>query len=245
MIISEIKNNVGIILLNRPEKRNSLNPELIEKFIEAFHLFEINENVKSIIISGEGKSFCAGADLSYLKQLQKLTAVENWKDSENISKIFLKIYECNKTVIAVVNGSAFAGGCGLATACDYIFADSISAKFGYTEVRIGFLPAIVSFLLVKRIGEVKARQLLISGKILSAAEALKINLIDSISITPMEDALTLANEISANSSYSINQTKKMIREISNMSYVDAVNYCINLNVISRSSDDFKNGLNNF
>ena len=125
------------------------------------------------------------------------------------------------------------------------FEGSISAKFGYTEVRIGFLPAIVSFLLVKRIGEVKARQLLISGKILSAAEALKINLIDSISITPMEDALTLANEISANSSYSINQTKKMIREISNMSYVDAVNYCINLNVISRSSDDFKNGLNNF
>jgi methylglutaconyl-CoA hydratase len=245
MVISEVVNNSGIIKLNRPEKRNALNPELISSVKQSLSIFIRDENIKNIIITGEGKAFCAGADLDYLKSLNKNSVVENKEDSLNIADLFLKLYECPKPLIAAVNGPAIAGGCGLASVCDYVIAHSQYAGFGYSEVKIGFIPAIVSIFLIRRTGEAKARQLLISGDILDAQSALQYGLADYISDDPLNKALEIALRLENNSFSSISMTKQMIRDISSLPVKQAVDYCIALNVVSRSSDDFRKGLNSF
>jgi methylglutaconyl-CoA hydratase len=144
MIKSEIKNNTGIIYLARPEKRNSLHPELVDKMKVELSNFENNDVVKSVIITGEGSAFCAGADLEYLKMLSDYSSIENYNDSKSLSELYLMIYEFTKPTIAAVNGAAIAGGCGLASVCDFIVAHPEKSRFGYTEVKIGFIAAIVS-----------------------------------------------------------------------------------------------------
>jgi methylglutaconyl-CoA hydratase len=129
--------------------------------------------------------------------------------------------------------------------CDFVFADKKEAKFGYTEVKIGFIPAIVSIFLIKKIGEGKAKQLLLTGEIVESEKALQLGLVDYLSDNVVADALSFAEKLSANSAYSISLTKDLIRNISNMKVHDAVNYCVRLNAISRSSEDFKIGINKF
>lgn len=244
-VITQIENHFAIIKLNRPEKRNALSPDLIKEFLDSFNNLENNEKLKTIIITGEGTSFCAGADLNYLNELKSYSSIRNYADSENLAKFYKTIYESNKITIAAVNGPAIAGGCGLATACDFIIAHQDNAVFGYSEVKIGFIPAIVSFLLIKRIGEIKAKQILISARILSAKEALTIGLVDYLNDEPLTLAVQLAEKFSNNSFNSISETKKLIRNISNLNYNEAINLSINANTIVRNSEDFKNGLNNF
>lgn len=244
-VITQIENHFAIIKLNRPEKRNALSPDLIKEFLDSFNDLENNEKLKTIIITGEGTSFCAGADLNYLNELKSYSSIRNYADSENLAKFYKTIYESNKITIAAVNGPAIAGGCGLATACDFIIAHQDNAVFGYSEVKIGFIPAIVSFLLIKRIGEIKAKQILISARILSAKEALTIGLVDYLNDEPLTLAVQLAEKFSNNSFNSISETKKLIRNISNLNYNEAINLSINANTIVRNSEDFKNGLNNF
>ncbi|MBT8383671.1 MAG: enoyl-CoA hydratase/isomerase family protein, partial [Ignavibacteria bacterium] len=145
MIKYELKNGTGVLALNRPEKRNALHPDLIVQIKEKLKEIEIDESVKVLIITGEGKAFCAGADLTYLNDLKNYSTVQNEKDSRELAELFLTIYNFPKPVIAAVNGAAIAGGCGLASVCDFIVADEEHSKFGYSEVKIGFLPAMVSF----------------------------------------------------------------------------------------------------
>ncbi|MDP3150124.1 MAG: enoyl-CoA hydratase/isomerase family protein [Ignavibacteria bacterium] len=245
LILIEVKGRIGIIRLNNPAKRNALSPELINDFISALTQLEKDEEVSAIIITGEGKAFCAGADLSYLKTLQSNSLRENDDDSALIAKLFTSLYECNKPTIAAVNGPAIAGGCGLAIACDYVIAKKDFATFGFTEAKIGFVPAIISFLLLKRLPEVKARQLLISGSILSAEEARNFGLIDFIEEDVLDFSFNLINDLSSNSSSSISETKKLIREISGMHFRNAVEFAKTVNALSRTSQDFNNGLNIF
>lgn len=247
MIVSNIENGAGIIKINRPDKRNSLHPVMIKEFIAKMDEFESDDSVAVIIITGCGDSFCAGADLSYLSELSKQSTIPNELDSVLLSKFILSVYESNKPVIAAVNGAAIAGGCGLATACDFIFADKEKAKFGYSEVKIGFLPAIVSFLLLRRVSEFKAKQLLLTGEILSPEKAQSIGLIEYVSEPGcvLNDAIDFSKKLMKNSSWSMSETKSLIRKIYSMRYEDAVKYCLNLNVISRTTDDFHNGLQNF
>jgi len=153
------------------------------------------------------------------------------------------LYDFSKPVIAAVNGPAIAGGCGIASVCDFIIADKASAKFGYSEVKIGFIPAIVAIFLIKKIGEGKTRQLLLTGDIINSEKALQFGLVDYLSDNVLDDAVTFADKLNENSTTSTIMTKDLIRNISNMKVHDAVNYCIRLNVISRSSDDFKKGIN--
>ncbi|MDP3682770.1 MAG: enoyl-CoA hydratase/isomerase family protein, partial [Ignavibacteria bacterium] len=235
MILTETKGGIGIIKLNNPIKRNALSPELMKTFISSLSNLENDETVSGIIITGEGKAFCAGADLTYLKSLQSNSLSENEKDSSLIAELFLTLYECNKPTIAAVNGPAIAGGCGLAIACDYVIAKKDFATFGFTETKIGFVPAIISFLLLKRLSEVKARQLLISGSILSAEEALNIGLIDFIEEDVLDFSFNLINDLSSNSSSSISETKKLIRIISGMHFSNAVEYAKTINSLSRTS----------
>ncbi|NCS90240.1 MAG: hypothetical protein AUK34_08155 [Ignavibacteria bacterium CG2_30_36_16] len=242
MILFEKRNNTGIITLNRPEKRNALHPELVKQLKTKLIELKNDKGLTALIITGSGKSFCAGADLAYLHDLQKYSSVQNEDDSKSLAELFLMIYNFPLPVIAAVNGSAIAGGCGLATACDYIIADKINAKFGYSEVKIGFIPAIVSVFLVKKIGEGKAKALLLSGEVINAGKAEKIGLADITADNALERSIEFASELGSNSLQSMKMTKRMISSISCLSVENAVDYCLRLNVISRSSEDFKEGL---
>src|ERR1044071_387724 len=164
----EVRDRIGFITLNRPDKRNALDEELIQNLSTTFDRASNDPSVKVIILKANGEAFCSGADLGYLQQLQKFSFDDNLADSTRLKELFLKIYTLNKVVIAQVEGHAIAGGCGLATVCDFIFSVP-EAKFGYTEVKIGFIPAIVMVFLVRKIGDQAARQLLLSGNLISAS----------------------------------------------------------------------------
>ncbi|MDT3696866.1 MAG: enoyl-CoA hydratase/isomerase family protein [Ignavibacterium sp.] len=245
MIKSEIINNTAVITLNRPEKRNALHPFMVEQMKGSLKEFADNDVVHSLIITGEGNTFCAGADLEYLNNLSDNNAIENYDDSRSLAEMYLTIYEFPKPTIAAVNGAAIAGGCGLASVCDFILAHPEESKFGYSEVKIGFIPAIVSIFLIKRIGEGMAKQLLLEGDRISGKRAYEIGFVNYLSENVFEKSLSLSEKLNKNSFASIKQTKQMINQISNLSVREAVNHCINLNVISRSTADFKNGINSF
>lgn len=245
MIKYEIKSNTAVITLNRPEKRNSLNPELVNSIKDAISNSESDTNVKSIIITGEGSSFCAGADLSYLNQIKDFSITENQNDSKNLAEMYKSVYFCSKPTIAVVNGPAIAGGCGLASVCDYVFADKERAKFGYTEVKIGFVPAIVSVFLLKRTSSTKAFQLLLSGEIIDSISAKEFGLVDFISNNSLEDAIKFCIKLNLNSTQSYEFIKSMKKFYDYNFITNSINYLMELNVLSRSSEDFIQGLLNF
>jgi len=170
---------------------------------------------------------------------------ENDIDTENLAKMFLSIYNFPKPVIAAVNGAAIAGGCGLASACDFIVADKVHSKFGYTEVKIGFIPAVVSIFLMKKAGEGTTRKLLLTGDIIDSLKAFEYGLVDFLADDVIKESIELANRLKQNSSLSMKMTKEMIHSISNLNVHEAVDYCIRLNTISRTSEDFLKGINNF
>ncbi len=245
MIKSEIKNNTAILTLNRPEKRNALHPFLVQQLKNKLFEFEKDDSVKSLIITGEGNTFCSGADLEYLQQISNNTSVENYKDSKSLADLFLMIYNFPKPTIAAVNGSAIAGGCGVASVCDFIIAHPEKSKFGYSEVKIGFIPAIVSIFLIKKVGEGLARQLLLEGEIISGKRAYEIGFVNNLAEDVIDESLKLAEKLNDNSVESIRSIKQMINTISNLSVQEAVNHCIGLNTISRSTADFKKGIDSF
>ncbi len=245
MIKHEIKSDTAIIILNRPEKRNALNPELVYQLKKAIANSESDKAVKSIIITGEGTAFCAGADLEYLNMIKDFSPLENEKDSKNLTELFKSIYFCSKPTIAAVNGPAIAGGCGLATVCDYVFADKNKSKFGYTEVKIGFAPAIVSIFLLKRTNSSKAFQLLLSGEIFDSILAKEYGLVDFICDNPIEEAINFASKLNSNSIESINFIKSIKKFYEYTSIENSINFLYQLNTISRSTDDFKNSLLKF
>jgi len=244
LVTGEIVGNIGIISLNQPEKRNALSPNLIEALISAFREYESNNELSAIVITGNGKSFSAGADLSYLNELQQFSLTDNFYDSVSISRLFTTVYESNKITIAALNGSAIAGGFGLALACDYIFAKP-ECKVGFTEVKLGFLPAIISFLVLKRVSEVKTRHLFLSGELLSSEEAVQAGLLDAVADDVLDFAIKTASTLSQNSMESIKQIKCLLRQSSQLSYKQMLQLSTTANALIRTSDDFKNGIQSF
>lgn len=242
---TSIKDRIGYISLNRPDKRNALNFQFVSELKEAFQSFSKNTDVKVIILKAEGIAFCAGADLEYIQQLQHNTYEENLADSTHLMELYKLIYTLNKVVIAQVNGHALAGGCGLVSVCDFAFSVP-EANFGYTESRIGFIPAIVMTFLVKKIGEANARTMLLSGNVIKAADAQKCGLITTIYDSEdemQEEALKFAEHlIMHNSETSMELTKKMLAEIHALPLNDALNYAAKMNAIARNSEDCKKGI---
>jgi methylglutaconyl-CoA hydratase len=243
----EVKERVGYITLNRPDKRNALSHELVAELTQNFGKAEGDATAKVVVLKANGESFCAGADLAYLQQLQNFSYEENLADSNHLKDLFLKIYSLKKVVIAQVQGHALAGGCGLATVCDFVFAVP-EAKFGYTEVKIGFIPALVAVFLVRKIGEQKARQLLLTGEIIKAEEALNRGLIsfvvnsDSLGISVYDFAQRL---ISSNSAQSMELTKQLIADMQALPLEDALNLAATMNAKARGTDDCKKGISAF
>lgn len=242
---TSIKDRIGFISLNRPDKRNALNFQFVSELKEAFQSFSENPDVKVIILKAEGIAFCAGADLEYLQQLQHNTYEENLADSTHLMELYKLIYTLNKVVIAQINGHALAGGCGLVSVCDFAFSIP-EANFGYTESRIGFIPAIVMTFLVKKIGESNARMMLLSGNVIKAADAQKYGLVTTILDSEeelQEEVLKFAEHlIMHNSETSMELTKKLLAEIPSMPFNDALNYAAKMNAIARNSADCKKGI---
>jgi methylglutaconyl-CoA hydratase len=247
LVLYEAKDRIGYITLNRPDKRNALSHELVADLTQAFSHAENDPDVKVIVLQANGEAFCAGADLAYLQQLQKFSFEENLADSNHLKELFLKIYQLKKVVIAKVQGHALAGGCGLATVCDVVFAVP-EAKFGYTEVKIGFIPAIVMVFLIRKIGEKQARHLLLSGELVQGNEAISFGLSnyliskEKLNGSVFEFAQKL---IKNNSSQSMGLTKQMIDQVQSMSLTDALAYAANMNAEARGSDDCKKGIDAF
>jgi len=239
-----VADRIGYITLNRPDKRNALNHDVVAELKEAFTKAESDSAVKVVVLRANGESFCAGADLAYLQQLQKFSFDENVADSAHLKELFEKIYKLKKVVIAQVQGNAIAGGCGLACVCDFVISAS-DARFGYTEVKIGFIPAIVMVFLLRKIGEGHAKRLLLSGDLISANEAQAIGLIQKV--VPSEklndevNALAL-QLITSNSAHAMMLTKQMIAEVQSMSLNDSLLYAAKKNAEARGSEDCKRGI---
>lgn len=240
------QNRVGYITLNRPEKRNALNYQVVTELKEAFTLAKDDPETKVIVLNAKGEAFCAGADLAYLEHLQLNTFVENLEDSNHLKELFLQIYTLPKVVIAAIQGHAIAGGSGLAAVCDYAFSVP-EAKFGYTEVRIGFIPAIVMVFLVRKIGEQKAKDLLLSGRLISANDAVNYGMINKVTSTNLnEEVEAFAQElITKNSEQSMGATKQMIANIQNLSLEDGLNLAAQQNAKARATEDCKKGISAF
>ena len=246
-VLYSISNRIASITLNRPEKRNALNAELIGQLSQRLSLAEEDENIKAVILKANGNTFCSGADLDQLKAMQSNTYAENLADSIRLKDLFLKIYTLKKIVIAQVEGYALAGGCGLATVCDFTFCTPDS-KFGYTEARIGFVPAIVMVFLVRKLGEKKAGQLLLSAEIISAEEAFHRGMVNQIfSKERIEEEVQTFTEklITQNSATSLATTKQMLAEVQNKPLEEALNYASGMNATSRESEDCKRGVQAF
>src|SRR5437868_505796 len=178
-IIATTESNVRTLLLNRPEKRNALNHELIAAMKSALAAAETDESLRAVIIRGAGQDFCSGADLAVLRKISENTFEENVADAANLAELFLMIRKVRFPVIAAVHGHALAGGCGLATACDLVLATR-SARFGYPEVKIGFVPAMVTVILRRNLGEKRSFELLTQGFEYSADEAVALGLVNRI-----------------------------------------------------------------
>ena len=243
LVLYSVADRIATISLNRPEKRNAFNPELVTALTSALLEASDDEEVKVIVLKAEGSTFSAGADLEYLQLLQQNTHEENVKDSENLKTLFTTIYYLPKVVIAQVEGHAIAGGCGLATVCDITFAVP-EANFGYTEVKLGFVPAIVSCFLMRKTGETIAKKILLTGDLFSAEQALAYNLItyvtnsEIISQTVHDFALKLCDEASSNS---LMVTKQLIGQTTNPALENALNLAVQINARVRESEDFKKG----
>jgi methylglutaconyl-CoA hydratase len=236
---------VATLTLNRPDKRNAISYELIEELHQALH--EIHSSHANILIlTGAGAAFCSGMDLDNLRQITRNTEEENLADSGRMAHMFRALHDFPKVTIAAVNGAALAGGCGLATLCDFTLASS-QAKFGYTEVRIGFVPAIVSAFLLRQVGEKHARDLLLTGRIIAADEAYRIGLVNEV-VAPerlVPRAHELAQTLLANSPASLLATKRLLRTFSHAELDHQVAAAVDENARIRTTHDFREGITAF
>ena len=236
---------VATITLNRPDKRNAISFELIDDLLRALKEVEAS-NAIVLILTGAGKAFSSGMDLDNLKTLIGRSPEQTLEDSNTMVRMFRTLYEFPKVTIAAVNGAAIAGGTGLALLCDFTLAVP-EAKFGYTEVRIGFVPAIVSTFLLRQVGEKQARDLLLTGRIIGAEEAASMGLINEI-VAP-ETLMTRARELAAllmeNSPASLRATKKLLTDHARAELDTQIEAAVQENAAIRTTADFREGVTSF
>lgn len=239
------ESGIATITLNRPDKRNAISFELVGELMKALDEIEASP-ANVVLLTGTGKAFCAGLDLDELKSLLGKTHEENVTDSATMAAMFRRLYDFPKPTIAAVNGAAIAGGTGLATMCDFTLAVP-EAKFGYTEVRIGFVPAIVSSVLVWQVGHKIARDLLLTGRLFDAAEANRYGLVNEI--VPAERLLDRARQLAAqlleNSPSSVRATKRLINSFIAEQLDVQIATAIEDNARIRTTADFREGISSF
>jgi len=236
---------VAALTLNRPEKRNAISFDLIDDLLRALEEVSKSDAIV-LILTGAGKAFCSGLDLDNLKALLGRTPEQNLQDSRTMVQLFRSLYEFPKVTIAAVNGTAIAGGTGLALLCDFTLAVP-EAKFGYTEVRIGFVPAIVSTFLLRQVGEKQARDLLLTGRLFDAAEAVRLGLVSEI--VPRENLMPRARALAAalmeNSPASLRATKQLLTDHARPELDAQIELAVRENAAIRTTADFREGISSF
>src|ERR1700693_4020761 len=241
----EFSGEIAMITLSRPEKRNAITPGMIAELLSAFNEIEASP-ARVLILTGAGKAFCSGMDLAALKALATQPPAEQREDADRLASLFLRIWSFPKPTIAAVNGPAIAGGCGIATLCDFTIAVP-EAKFGFPEVRIGFLPAVVSIFLVRQIGEKHARNLLLTGKTIDAAEAHRLGLVSEI--VPAKELMIAAQILAANllgcSPASLQMTKKLLCDFAAPEIARELELAAAQSAQIRTTQDFIEGLESF
>lgn len=239
------ESRTAVITFNRPEKRNALSFQMIADVLAALDSVERSDALV-VIMTGAGRAFCAGMDLDELKSLTGKSQAENVEDSRRMAQLFRRIYDFPLPTIAAVNGAAIAGGTGIATMCDFTLAVP-EAKFGYTEVRIGFIPAVVSSILVWQVGHKIARDLLLTGRIFDAAEAHRLGLVNEV--VASEQLMTRVRELAAqlkeSSPTSVRETKRLINGFISATLDQQLDAAVQQNAAIRQTTDFREGVSSF
>jgi methylglutaconyl-CoA hydratase len=245
-ILTEKENSIFTITLNRPEKRNALNDALINSLKDALRAAGKDSDLRAIAIKGAGKDFCSGADLSALQKIAESDVLENLWDAENLMELFSMIRKVKIPVIAAVHGRALAGGCGLATACDIVLAAK-SARFGYPEVKIGFVPAMVMAILRRNLSEKKSFELITQGFDFSSDEAEKFGLINRVFEdenfeTEVKNYISVYEKVSRSA---VVLSKKLLYQMDGMTFDTALETGAEVNTIARLTEDCQKGIAGF
>lgn len=240
------KGRVAVVFLNDPERRNPLSPEMASSLLQALDDLEADPGVRAVVLTGRGKAFSAGADLAFLERVTELGAEENYRHSLSLMRLFHRVYTYPKPTVAAVNGPAVAGGAGLATACDLVVMDE-EARLGYTEVKIGFVAALVSVILVRAVGEKAAKDLLLTGRLVEAREAKALGLANRIAPPgkALEEAKALAEEVAKNAPTSLRLTKELLLALPGMGLEDGFRLAALANAWVRETGDLKEGIRAF
>ncbi len=245
-LLIETIESTRVITLNRPDKRNALNDELIAGLKDALREADGDESLRCIVIRGAGKDFCSGADLSALQRIASASYEENVEDARSLAELFELIRKVRVPVIAAVHGRALAGGCGLATACDLVVATD-TARFGYPEVKIGFVPAMVAAILRRNLGEKKSFELLTQGFEYTAQDALTLGLVNAV--FPEDDfaaaSLQYAAAYTKVSAAAVAMTKQLLYDIDALEFSEAIEKGVLTNANARMTDDCKKGIARF
>jgi methylglutaconyl-CoA hydratase len=246
MILYSVNDAVARIVLNRPEKRNALNDEMIAEIKRGLVEAAGDDTVRAIVISGAGKDFCSGADLSALQKIAQASMSDNAEDARSLLDLFLQIRQIRVPVVAAVKGRALAGGCGLATACDLVLASG-TARFGYPEVKIGFVPAMVLAILRRNVSEKRAFELITRGEEIGAAYAKEIGLINQVfsDDTFDDDVNAYLRRFKEVSSTATALTKSLLYQVDGLPFLEALETGADVNVIARMTEDCQQGIAKF
>jgi methylglutaconyl-CoA hydratase len=231
------------LFLDRPDVHNAISSQMISEMLEALDRLESDDELKVVVIAGEGKSFCAGADLDELGLIQHTTPEDNMAASRELVSLFRRIYTFPKATISAVHGNCVAGGCGIATGCDLVIADE-TAKFRYSEASIGFVAAIVAIFLLRSVGEKHARELLLTARPVPAAEAYRIGLINEVvgEGKHLERAREIAAGIALNSAISVRLSKEVVAAIPDLSLEEAFEFTAEVNARGRLNPECLEGI---
>jgi methylglutaconyl-CoA hydratase len=242
----EVADGIARLTLDRPEKRNALDAALVRALVEALRRADADDAVRVVALEGAGRDFCSGADLSALRAIAEASTLENLEDVAALAELFLLPRTLRKPVVACVRGRALAGGCGLATSCDLVLAAE-SAEFGYPEVRIGFVPAMVMAILRRSVPEKRAFELVVGGAAIGAAEAERIGLVNAVfpdgDFERMRDAYLA--ELATRSPSAVQLSKRLLYHIDGMGFEAALRAGADVNVVARTTPDLQAGLARF
>ncbi|HYP29029.1 MAG TPA: enoyl-CoA hydratase-related protein [Blastocatellia bacterium] len=245
-ILYSVEQNVARVTLNRPDKRNALDDEIISELKDSMKRSAGDEGVRAVVITGAGKDFCSGADLSALRKISEASVMENVDDARGLGELFVSMRRHPRPVIAAVRGRALAGGCGLATACDLILA-SETAQFGYPEVNIGFIPAMVMAILRRSVSEKRAFELITRGEVIDARAAQDLGLVNRV--FPDEGFETAvaeyASQLAGKSASAVSLSKSLLYHMDSMGFEAAIEAGAQTNAITRMTEDCKRGIERF
>jgi methylglutaconyl-CoA hydratase len=245
-ILYELRDGIARITLNRPEKRNALDGEMVAELKAAFSASASDASCRVVLLLGAGTDFCSGADLANLEKTAQNSVLDNLADARSTADLFLMMRNHPRPVIAAVKGRALAGGCGIATACDIILAAQ-SAQFGYPEVNIGFVPAMVMAILRRTVSEKAAFEIVVTGETVSAARAYELGLVHRV-FSDEEFASEMdayVAKLAAKSASAIMLSKRLLYNMDSMSFEAALQAGVEINAIARQTEDCRKGVERF